>query len=141
MPFERNKEFVCPETEVTVELIRRDADHDMWDAIQRQRLADDVRIGAQLVLPEPVSQNHDRLSPVCAVESRSPRQRHADRLEVVGRDKHRATASSCLSSRKRDFAWRRRPTRSSQSRYRRRAGPRSPDRTTVGRAVASQLPS
>ena len=50
------------EKQVAVELIRRDADHDMRDVIQRERLADDVRIGAQMVLPEPVSQNHDGFS-------------------------------------------------------------------------------
>ena len=37
---------------MTVKLLRRDADHDMRDVIQRERLPDDVRIGAQLVLPE-----------------------------------------------------------------------------------------
>ena len=48
-------------TEVPLELIRCDADHDMWNAIQGQRFPDDVRIGAQPVLPEVVSQNHDGL--------------------------------------------------------------------------------
>ena len=62
MPFERNKEFFSVKNKMTVELLRRDADHDMRDAIQRQRLPDDVRIGAQLVLPEAVSQNHDGFS-------------------------------------------------------------------------------
>ena len=68
MPFERNKEFSSLKTEVALELIRRDADHDMWNVIQRQRLPDDVRIGAQPVLPEAVSQNHDGLA--CASSPR-----------------------------------------------------------------------
>ena len=41
-----------PEGEVPLKLIRCDADHDMGNAIQRQRFPDDVRIGGQPVLPE-----------------------------------------------------------------------------------------
>ena len=59
MPFERNKQFSSLKTEVPLELIGRDAGHDIGDVIQLERFADDLRIGTQVVLPELVSQNHD----------------------------------------------------------------------------------
>ena len=80
--------------EMTVESLRRDTDHDMWNAIQRERLADDLRIGAQTGSARtriPESRRVRRCDGVVhrVVESRSPRQRHADGFEVVRRDKHR----------------------------------------------------
>ena len=59
MPFEGNEECSSHESEVPLKLIRCDADHDMGNAIQRQRLPDDLRIGGQPVLPEIVSHDHD----------------------------------------------------------------------------------
>ena len=63
----------------------------MWDAIQGQRLPNDVGIGTEPVLPERVRQNHDRLNLERVidrfVESRAARERHAEHLEVVGGDK------------------------------------------------------
>src|SRR5215831_102044 len=58
----------------------------MRDAAQRERLADDLRIGGEIVLPIPVSQNYRRLGR--RAETWSARQRHADRLEVVRGDEH-----------------------------------------------------
>ena len=69
MPFERNKEFFRVNA---LKLIRCDADHDMRDVVQRQRLPDDVRIGAQPVLPESVSQNHDGLRRERVIPRRIP---------------------------------------------------------------------
>ena len=87
MTFQRKKDsdFSVP-GDVAIKLIRCDARHDMRDVVQRERLADDVRIGGEMVLPVPVSQNHGRLGG--RAEARSARQRHADRLEVVRGDKH-----------------------------------------------------
>ena len=87
IPFQRNKQFSPLETEVPLELIGRDAGHNIGNVIQLERFTDDLRIGTQVVLPELVSQNHDGVR--LPFESRSARQRHADRLEVVGRDVHR----------------------------------------------------
>jgi hypothetical protein len=92
MPFERHEEFFAVKKEVAIKLVRRDADYGMRDIIQRQRLPDDVRIRAQLVLPELVAENDDgfsvrRLSRR-RVEARSPHQRRTDRLEVVRGDEH-----------------------------------------------------
>src|SRR5262249_20138753 len=47
--------------EVAIKLIRCDTRHDMRDVVHRDRLADDVRIGSEIVLPVPVSENHLRL--------------------------------------------------------------------------------
>src|SRR5512132_2752922 len=47
MLFERNEELFPMEKEMSVESLRRDADDDMRDRIQGERLADDVRIGSQ----------------------------------------------------------------------------------------------
>ena len=138
MPFERNKEFSSLKTEVALELIRRDADHDMRDVVQRQRLADDVRIGAELVLPEPVSQNHDRLAVNAHPLRRSPVPAPASRRssEVVGGDKHRRRRRLRFTwSLERDLALRRSPPGHRPSRYRRRADRRSPDRTTCRSAA------
>ena len=59
MPFERNKEVPGSKPYVTTKLIRRNTHHDMRDAIHRERLADDVGVGAQTVLPELVVQDDD----------------------------------------------------------------------------------
>ena len=140
IPSERKKELSFLIAHVTGKMLRRDADHDMRDAIQRERLSDDVRIGAQLVLPVAVSQNHDGFS--CQrvipgrVESGASRQRHAERLEVVRR---RRTSSPQTPS---PSCWRldsrsgslRLSSRSAPSRYWRRAGSRNPDRTTCSPA-------
>src|SRR6185295_3211682 len=87
MKFERKKDsyFSVP-SHVAIKLSRRDASHDMRDAVQRERLADDVRIGVQMRLPVAVFQNHARLSG--RAEARSAKHRHADRLEVICGDKH-----------------------------------------------------
>src|SRR2546421_9712778 len=62
MTFERKKESYCSvPTHVAIKLSRCNARHDMRDAVQRERLADDVRIGGEMVLPVPVPQNHSRL--------------------------------------------------------------------------------
>ncbi len=59
MPFERNKEVPADKPHVTTKLIRRHTHDDMRDAIHRERLADDVGVGAQPVLPERVVQDDD----------------------------------------------------------------------------------
>ena len=102
IPFEREKELSLLIAHVTGKMLRRDADHDMRDAIQRERLSDDVRVGTHLVLPVAVSKNHDGFSGqrviTGRVESGASSQRHAERLEVVRRDehrRHRLRAPSC----------------------------------------------
>ncbi len=88
IPFERKIDIRGPvEAHVAIELIRRDARHDMRGIIQRERRADDVRIGGEMILPVPVSQDHGRLAG--RAEARSARQPHADRLEIVRGDEHR----------------------------------------------------
>ena len=59
MPFERNKEVPAGKPQVTTKLIRRNAHHDMRNAIHRERRANDVGVGAQTVLPELVVQDDD----------------------------------------------------------------------------------
>src|SRR5262245_14448457 len=86
MTFERQKDrHLSVEREVAIKLIRCDARYDMRDVVERERLADDVRIGGEMILPVAVSQNHAWLS---VAEARSAKQRHADRLEIVRGDKH-----------------------------------------------------
>src|SRR5262245_31122918 len=104
MPFERNKEFCSLKSEVPLEQLRCDAGHDIWETIQSNRLPEDVRIGAQALLPEAISRNDYRF---CGIrrESRSPRQRHANRLKVVGGDKHCRSGFRCHSSRNLDTAF------------------------------------
>src|SRR6185503_3975166 len=75
--------------EMAVELIRCDTRHDMRDIVQRECLADDVRIGSEMVLPVPVSNDDGRFGFSRRGEARPSKQRHADRLEVVPRDEHR----------------------------------------------------
>ena len=61
MLFERNEEVPSVKPDVPAELIRRNTDDDMRGAVHRERLADDVGVGAQTVLPEPVVQDDDGL--------------------------------------------------------------------------------
>ena len=49
--------------EVAPEHLRRDADHHVRVAVDGDRAADDVRIGAQAILPEPMPDDHDSLGP------------------------------------------------------------------------------
>ena len=74
-------------------MLRRNANHEMSDAIQRERLSDDVRIGTHLVLPVAVPHNHRGFSRerviACRVESGASCRRHAERPEVIRRDEHR----------------------------------------------------
>src|SRR6185369_7093247 len=66
-----------------------DARHDMRDAVQRECLADDLRIGGEMILPVPVSQNHSSLGGLSlSAEARSAYQRHTDCLEIVRGDEH-----------------------------------------------------
>ena len=107
-----------------------------------ERLADDVRIGAQLVLPEPVRQNHDGFSAgYPAVESGSARQRHADRLEVVRGDEHRRTIGVFCPPASGNVSLARpgRPPGHRDTGVGVARGPRSPDRTT--RLPASRAPT
>ena len=53
---------LLPENRGDPRIVRRDADDGMRDAIQGQRLPNDVGIGTEPVLPERVRQNHDRLN-------------------------------------------------------------------------------
>src|SRR4030095_2073501 len=84
MTFERKKDsdFSVP-ADVAIESFRSDARHDMRHVVQRERLADDVRIGGEMVLPVPVSQNHGRLG--SRAEARAAKKRHAARLEGLKR--------------------------------------------------------
>ena len=60
MPFERNEEVPACKPQVATKVIRRNTDHDMRNAVHRERLANDVGVGAQTVLPERVVQDDDR---------------------------------------------------------------------------------
>ena len=85
MPFERNKELFPLKTHMTLESFRGDANHDMWNAIQGQRLPDDVRIGGQPVLPEGVTNNHDGGSRRWLISLSSRRARFGGRDEMPHR--------------------------------------------------------
>ena len=88
MTFEGKKDRdFSAHADVAIKSFRSDARHDMRNIVQRERLANDVRIGREMVLPVAVTQNHGRLRG-CA-EARSAEERHADRLEIVRGDKHR----------------------------------------------------
>jgi hypothetical protein len=84
MLFEGNKDLSFVEGK-----LRGHADHDMWNAIQGQALADNVWIGAEMVAPEVVSENHDGFGVQRVigrvVEAGSARQPHAERRKIVRR--------------------------------------------------------
>ena len=75
---------------MTVEVVRRDPDHDMRDAIDRHGLPDDVGVGRDPAPPEVVAQDDARLGRWrvvdCGVKTGSAGERHAKRAEVAGRD-------------------------------------------------------
>ena len=62
MPFERHKQIPACKPQVTAKLIGRNSHHDMRSAVHRERLADDVGIGTQTLLPEVVAQDDDGFS-------------------------------------------------------------------------------
>src|SRR5205085_347882 len=78
---DRYKELSSFKAEMSEELMRRDADHEMRHTIQGQRPGHDLRIGTQLFLPELVSHNH--FGRGSGAESRSLRQLHVDRREII----------------------------------------------------------
>jgi hypothetical protein len=59
MAFERQEEVPRTKSDVTAKRIRRHTHDEVRNAIQSQRLANDVGIGAQAVLPEPVGEDDD----------------------------------------------------------------------------------
>jgi hypothetical protein len=81
------------EVEVTAKPFRRDAHHDVREAIDRDGFADDFGIGSRPAAPEVVAHHHPRLGRRHVVdrglESRPAGERHAKRAEVVRRDVQR----------------------------------------------------
>ena len=92
VPLQRNEQQGTrrlKEMEVAAKVVRRDPDHRMRDAIDRHGFPDDVGIGCHPALPEVMAQDDARLGRWRVVdrgiETRSARERHAKRAEVVGR--------------------------------------------------------
>ena len=91
------------EVEVAMKVFRRDADHRMRNAVDRDGFPDDVGIGSHPAPPEVVAHDDARLGRWRVVdrgiESLPARERHAECAEVVGRHVQRRHTRR----------WRRRP--------------------------------
>ena len=86
--------------EVTPKVLRRDANDRIRKAIDRQSLPENLRIRIHAALPEVMAQDDARLARRLVVdrgiEAGAARERHAKRVEVVGRDvQHRHTRGPC----------------------------------------------
>ena len=86
--------------EVAPKVFRRDANDRMREAIDRQGLPENLRIRIHAARPEVMAQDDARLARRLVVdrgiEAGAARERHAKRVEVVGRDvQHRHTRGPC----------------------------------------------
>ena len=71
------------------EVRRQDTDHASLDRLERRQLANDVRSSTELVQPDAVSEDHDRLGSrvgVGARESAADERLHAKRVEEIVAD-------------------------------------------------------
>ena len=86
---------------LVAEARRHDANHRVGTIVQRDRLADRVRLSAEHAQPQAVADHRHRRRPGHALlgqEAAPERGRHADHLEEVGRARHSRHALTAVPS-------------------------------------------